>query len=43
MFLVTIILIELTIQEMNRECQGNCFLYFQFELHVSLEKGYPLH
>lgn len=45
MLLFTIILIKLTIQEMNHECQGNYSLYFQFGLNTSpLEKViYPLH
>lgn len=41
MLLFTITLIELTIQETNHECQGNCFLGSRLDLiRVSLRKGY---
>lgn len=36
MLLFTIILTELTVQETNHDCQGNCFLYFQVGLNTCL-------
>lgn len=36
MLLFTIFLTELTVQETNHDCQGNCFLYFQVGLNTCL-------